>query len=399
MLKKLVLIHLLPFGIACTLVWISLLSFNFLYINKSSEIIFVEGEQEKTRGYYANLNGGDQVELDFVSSLMNKKQLTIFGSSEFTNSPFCSYHFLPDSLGLQTMGVGHAYHQSFSILCELLAANKFVENANICVVISPGWFHTDGTNTEAFVEFVNPHFLNKIASDTTLARKYKIAIGKYIHEHGHEFTGFTNSMILLMDEYYLSETFGLGFMKASLRAMLMKNHGNILPVKLVQYSTSVKNSEQKKWENNRVKFLADIQENFISSVTTNNIYVNDVYYNDWLINKDGTVASGEIDELDLANNQELNDFKLLVEFLSEQSANCSFIIQPVNPYYYEHSERNQPLVDTLMRIFDEKKMPYLNLYANSKKDYEPGTLMDVMHLGDYGWMKINYFLDSLYNKR
>jgi len=36
------------------------------------------------------------------------------------------------------------------------------------------------------------------------------------------------------------------------------------------------------------------------------------------------------------------------------------------------------------------------MYAPTKEAYDPGVLKDVMHLGDYGWMKINYFLDSLY---
>ena len=398
MLKKLVLTHFLPFALACLFFWIWLVSLNFFHTNKPSETILVEGKQLKISGYYANLGGGDQTELDFMASLMNKEQLTIFGSSEFTDSPYCSYNFLPDSLGLQTLGVGHAFHQSFSILCELLAANKFVEGANICVVISSSWFHTYGTNTEAFIEFVIPRFLDKIATDNTLESKYKIAVGKYIHEHKNEFTNLSNSMLLLVDEYYLSEPTNLNFFKAKLRKMLLKNHGNIFPVQSTEYLTSLKYIESKTWNTDRKKFLNELQENFISSNTTNSIYVNDQYFLDWVIDENGAETKGEIAEINLEQNQELEDFKLLVDFLTSRSAKCSFIIQPMNPYYYQFTERNIPLVDTLTRIFDENKIPYLNLYANTKADYDPATLKDIMHLGDYGWMKINYFLDSLYNE-
>jgi poly-D-alanine transfer protein DltD len=32
------------------------------------------------------------------------------------------------------------------------------------------------------------------------------------------------------------------------------------------------------------------------------------------------------------------------------------------------------------------------MYVSDTASYDKGTLMDVMHLGDYGWMQINEFL-------
>ena len=42
--------------------------------------------------------------------------------------------------------------------------------------------------------------------------------------------------------------------------------------------------------------------------------------------------------------------------------------------------------------------PSLNMYVPKKEDYQPATLKDVMHLGDYGWMTINEFLMETYHE-
>jgi poly-D-alanine transfer protein DltD len=47
---------------------------------------------------------------------------------------------------------------------------------------------------------------------------------------------------------------------------------------------------------------------------------------------------------------------------------------------------------------DENEIPYLNMYVDNKVAYEPGLLNDIMHFGDLGWMKINNFLNNLYNE-
>ena len=36
------------------------------------------------------------------------------------------------------------------------------------------------------------------------------------------------------------------------------------------------------------------------------------------------------------------------------------------------------------------------MFVTKKQDYEPGTLNDIMHIGDYGWMRVNEFLVKTY---
>jgi len=396
MIKKLFLFHLVPFTLAGLLICGALIWISACTATYCGSTYIISGEQVRTKGVYDNLIYGDQAELDFIASLKNKNQLTIFGSSEFTDAPLCSYNFLPDSLGIQSLGIGHAHHQCFSILCELLAASEYVAKSKICIVLSPSWFHTYGTNTEAFAEFVRPHFIEKIVHEKSIDNKYKIAIGKYIHEHRNEFTGISNGMAFLKDEYCLAEGNWLDFINASLHKKLVSMHQNSFPIQNIIYQPKLKNMERKEWVADKNKTMQGLQQTFLASITTNKLYVNDEYYNLYVKDADGIEAIGEIKEIDFDNNQELEDFKLLVDLLVKKNANCSFVIQPINPYYYQYADRNIPLIDTLTKILDKHNLPYLNMYAPTKEAYDPGVLKDVMHLGDYGWMKINYFLDSLY---
>ena len=77
---------------------------------------------------------------------------------------------------------------------------------------------------------------------------------------------------------------------------------------------------------------------------------------------------------------------------------ASFIIIPFNPHYYRNTEVFSPLIDSLTSSMKANNFPYLNLYVTDTLSYEPGTLKDIMHIGNYGWMKVNQFIDSIYYK-
>ena len=78
---------------------------------------------------------------------------------------------------------GHAYHQSFSIYCELLAMQKYLKGSKICIFLSPGWFESEGTNIEAFLEFATPNLLERIIKDEGITLVEKKGIGNYLHRN------------------------------------------------------------------------------------------------------------------------------------------------------------------------------------------------------------------------
>lgn len=387
MFKKLILFHLIPISIAISLSSI-LIYFSTYFFSSEDKFVLVEGNQERLSGYHDNLTSGNQAEINYFSSIKSKKQLTLFGSSEFSDSPYCPYYFFPDSLGIPVMGLGHAYHQNLSILAELLAADEYMENSKICIILSPSWFDTEGTNSGAFIEFVRPHILNRIIQNENIATEYKKHLGAFIVNHEGEMDGLTNKMEILKDIYHAESDNFLLYSKSKLRQYLKRKAVR----EIVNYKLNIATMEGKKWNGNFAAQSKKAQEEFVSLITTNKLYVYDDYYTKYILDENGVERKGEIGEIDLENNNELNDFYLVVKYLKSKNANCSFIIQPLNPYYYSGLEKFDGLVKKITSKLAENNIPYLNLFVSEKKQYEPGVLRDIMHLGDYGWMKINSFI-------
>ena len=249
------------------------------------------------------------------------------------------------------------------------------------------WFITEGTKTSAFIEFVRPNFLKKIIHNKNIELEYKKHIGKYIYTHQNEIEGITNNMKILKD-IYLSNSFNIfDQIEARYRAYLRK----ISPSESINYETKLIYTDTKKWKGDFSLMAKKIQKEFISSITNNNIFVYDEYYTKYLKGRKGFTPN-----IKLINNNELNDFLLLVKYLNSKSANCSFVIQPLNPYYYSELDKYNKLVNKITKVLDKGKIPYLNMHVSKKSQYKPGTLKDIMHLGDYGWIEVNSFLKKIY---
>lgn len=393
MLKKAILFHLIPILISILISITTTYSVVSLY-SKKEKHSSIKGTQQMIKGHYSNLKKGRQAEIDFISSIKNDKQLTIFGSSEFSDSPFCPYNYLPDSLGIQSMGLGHEYHQNLSILCELLATDEYLKNSNICVILSLSWFESKGTNTSAFLEFVRPLFFNKIVQNKNIKLEYKKHIGQYIYKHQNEIEGITNDMGILKDIYLLNSNNLLHKIEAKYRRYLRK----IVPSESFSFDLELIYSKPKKQNGDLSLQAKKLQKEFISTTTSNNLFVYDEYYTKYLIDENGKERRGSTSNINLDNNNELNDFFLLVKYLNSKAANCSFVIQPLNPYYYDDLHKYNGLVNIITKVLDKYKIPYLNMHVSKKSNYEPGTLKDIMHLGDYGWIEVNSFLKKIYHE-
>ena len=395
MVKRAFMFHVLPIVFSLALIW------GIVQIKPSINQITdytktITGVQSKLSGRYSNFDSGDQAEIDLLASIKNKAQLTLFGSSEFSDSPICPYNFFPDSLGMPVLGFGHAYHQHLSIFSELLVANEFLENSKICIFLSPGWFEAKGTNPEAFIEFIRPNFLKKVLKDNRIEHKYKDAIGHYIYRHYKDFVAISNPMEFMKDEYLMRNSNVFNSINAYLRRRLKSNYDKPFFIEPVSYEFDLIEHQKKLWNGNMKAIAGFLQKTFIDSIVTNDIYVNDDYFITYLEEEDGTFGHGTLEEVDIPDNQEFKDFKLLIEFVKSRQVNCSFVIIPLNPYYYSNTDVHIEIMDSIRTVLNNNSIPFLDMYAISKETYEPGILTDVMHLGDYGWMKVNQFLDSIY---
>lgn len=352
--------------------------------------------QSRTSGLLPNLNKSNQDIIDFYASIINDKQLTLFGSSEFNYSDYASYKFFPSKMGKQVFGFGHAHHQHLSILIELLAVDMYLKNSKICIFLSPGWFDNNGgTNPSAFVEFAKPELLNKIITGKT-KKEYKNHIGKYIYYNNKNFTSTPKEFAYLSDFYLSNHHSNWLKLKSKTIRKIQNLFGYAYYLDEVDYEIRLNYLPKIEWEDRLDEISLEAKNVFLDRITNNDLFVSDDYYSTYLIDENGKERSSLIENIDINNSEEYKDFKMVVKYLKEKKVKASFIILPLNPYYYRELQLLDPLIDSITSSLAQENIPYYNMFVSSKEDYEPGLLRDVMHIGDYGWMKVNKYLDSLY---
>lgn len=339
-------------------------------------------------GNFSNCVAGPQDELELAAALKNPQVLTIMGSSELGSDRYSSYFFLSDSLNMPTIGYGHAYHQSFSMYCELLAMEEFLDSSRICIIISPGWFETRGTHTQAFLEFVRPAFLRSIATNPRLQPAARLEIARFVNEHRDEIDD-PGPTLSYFSALYRSRHIPL------YHAFIDSWRQTLPGVKYEAKTAEIpaRPAIQIDWD----KRLKQLQDTFVRHVTNNELYVGNDYYSKYLLDEKGVARKAKPVKLDPpAQNRELADFMLLLNLLESRHVRASFVIQPLNPYYYPDLEKYNEIIPLLEERIRSKGYPCYNMFVSDKKDYEPATLRDIMHLGDYGWLKISRFLKTSY---
>lgn len=392
-MKQFLKYHLLSFSLAVLLAFLILiviLNSSLLSKNETGKKV-IKGTFLSTNFAY-NMLANDSLELQLYGSLQDKDGITLMASSELTGtSEYIPFAYLPLTKGIRVNAFGHAFQQSFAIYCQLLALKKELKNAKVCVILSPGWFETEGTNIEAFLEFVKPNFLKKIARDQTISADQKDQIATYLYKNRNVIEN-PNSII----NYYinLKKYEKVPFLNSYFKNR-WKEFESVEYGKYTVFKTVVPKRIESNWEDEMKKN----QDKFLASITNNKIYVNDAYYSEYLKQDDGSFIRGKLACLPLNSNQELKDFKLLVNLLKQENCDASFIIQGMNPYYYDGLESFNPILKEIKNELNQAKFPYYDMFAFEKKQYEPGTLADIMHLGDFGWLRVDKFLCQTYVKK
>jgi D-alanine transfer protein len=381
------LFHVLPIFISCCFGYFILLLFIKSETVSTEHTEIIKGEQKMFRGTLVSCSNGIQEEIELAGSLKNPETITIFGSSELNACAYSPYFFLPDSLNMPTVAFGHAFHQSFSMFCELLANQKNIKKTKICILISPGWFETEGTNIESFLEFVRPNFLNSIIQNKDISEDIKLKIGEYISKNYDLIEQPSNSIC------YFNELYKARNSKILTQILKKKN----LVSENIDYSIKFAANLPAKahtfdWEASRNR----VQKQFISSIKSNSLFIIDEYYTNHLLDENKQYTPGNSADFDVSTNQELKDFALLIQLLKMNKCDASFVIQPLNPHHYNDLDKFSKIIHSVETLIKKNKYPCLNMFVTSKTDFEPGTLNDIMHLGDYGWININEFLVKTY---
>jgi D-alanine transfer protein len=350
----------------------------------------------------------------WLRSHLKNKSVVVLGSSELTaqNRKYIPNKFLTDSMHIPCIAFGKGGNQCFSIFCQLLSFNKDLPHSKVVIILSPGWFdeYADGTAAEMFLLYNNRRTLGYILGDDAIPFRFKNCIGKYV---GHHLSSIDAPDENLLGFYYLHKQENpvnkiATFPFAAFHRFCWQERNAVF---------------QKAYEKNEFPYPVDFTETgkFISSDPVNDLHfqpmnwdslyqvelnafkltssnntsgVENEYYNTWVRNK----PLKRVKEIPLAANTEYQDFLLLMDLLQYYEVNAYFIIQGLNPYAFENPGALDPTIDALEKEIAQRNYKCFNMFTSSKTAYVKGTLNDIMHTGEYGWLKIDSAIAHHYFK-
>lgn len=331
-----------------------------------------------------------------IQNAILKDFLILLGSSELSNSThkYIPYNFLPKA-GIPIMAIGNAGHQSLLIMTALMPYFESLENKKIVVLISPTWFneYANGTHPDNFSKYVSLDKLYRIYQNNYLPDEFKFALGDYLRENKHHFGNF-NSIISAFcskvefnqQPYNPVNATCYAFLNAYCRWSAIdkersRDYYEYKPLPVLQHY-------------NWTKLIQQQRDTFLKQCTNNTYYVTNDYYSKYIKNVD--VKQPE--PFSFENSREWSDFLCMLDFFKSAKAKVYFIMQPLNPHFYTAIDVYKDIVNQIEKETKKRNLPLLNMFAFNKKKYIPGTLCDIMHIGELGWLKIDSALIQHYGK-
>ncbi len=369
-----------------------------LIFNGSLDSVFKDrtASSENPNAVYADkLVDFPQLADQLLMSGVSSDRIYLFGSSELTGSDSTwPYNFISDRFSTKVIGVGHAGNQCFSIYTQLLANKERLKHAPIVIMVSPTWFQGKdalGTSSAIFLEFATNPYLQKINRIKT--NEFKDYFGQRLSEM---YNDFTSPSLALKECYYDYQSSKSIFHKPfygtfiSIDRMLegfKDGNTNTGAVSTYVRKPIVRDSVHLNWDS----LYKYSKEHQLSLATNNDWGVNAEYYS--------TYVNGHHSEVQIVaenENVELTDFIMLVKMLKHYGADASFVIAPMNPYFYVGMKELEPVINMIRTEISSHDFPCLDMWVPDTTHYEKGLLRDVMHLGPYGWYKIDRFIIENY---
>ena len=362
--------------------FINILSFTIALLLVLGLLYFYKN---KILNYYAKPL---QDSLERTISLQNDLEsgkIVLFGSSElvfYPNQKFLPQNYFNNDLKLPLRVQGNEGQQSFAIMSQLAACdNELVrDNAKVVVLLSPSWFtgsYDNGLKMPKFLEYMYPGMMNKLYFQSESDDKYKLLISDYIKKN---IAQIKEPNFIYKDSFYDLKS---DYLDNKFKQIIIEN-----------FDSKDNNPKNIDYKNPNLDYESlKLEAKSITIPPKNNNYgINDEYYDRYIVKqiKKDNFPFGVIVSPDINQNQEYNDFLVLLEYLETYKIKALFVMQDLNPYAFAN---NREEANKLMQIIKSKVLEhnfeYLDMWSNKKEDYEIGTLTDIVHMGELGWVRIN----------
>lgn len=311
-------------------------------------------------------------------------KIIVFGSSElviYPNLKFLPQNYFNNELKLPLRAQGNEGQQDFVIMSQLAACDneKVRENARIVVLLSPSWFSgssDNGLTMPKFLEYMYPGMMNKLYFQSESDDKYKVFVSDYIKNN---ITYIKNPNFIYEYAYDIVKN---DYLNDEIKKIIIQNFDNKVPDSaLVKYQKPILDYDNLKIEATKNTL----------PVTNNTFGINDEYFTKFIqpeINK-GNFPFG-ITLPELAQNEEYYDLLILLDFLKDYKIQPLFVMQDLHPYIFiNNREKMNKLMLTVKSKVEEHGYKYFDKWTYKKEDYKIGTLTDIVHPGELGWVDIN----------
>ena len=133
----------------------------------------------------------------------------------------------------------------------------------------------------------------------------------------------------------------------------------------------------------------EAEEEGKKSVTNNNMYVDDKYYNNE-IKPALKKLDGKYKNIDLLKSDEFKDYELFLELCKDLGVKPYIIIESTNGYFYDYAgipkDKRHEYYNEIRKLTEKHGFDYLDL---EDYEYEKYFYFDAMHLGWKGWLHVS----------
>lgn len=136
-----------------------------------------------------------------------------------------------------------------------------------------------------------------------------------------------------------------------------------------------------------------------SQISFNNeFHLEDKYYNNHAADLAKTKNESQYE--DPIKSKEMDDYKFFLSVCKELDIQPYIIMLPVNGWYYDYlglpKEKRYEYYDEIKKLANENKLDVLDLRED---EYKQGFLIDTMHFGKEGWLKVSEEIYNHFNEK
>lgn len=331
--------------------------------------------------------------------LDDSNDLFLFGSSEMSiNVDQNSINLFPiKGADYNVSCFGRGYVQNLQ-QATYIGASNLKKDQKIAYILSIQWFdNSDGVKADKFAANFSPIQFYDFLNNEKISQENKQYYCKRVYSLLEEADKYPEEA-LYARLYYNPDIIKKGCM--SVMSPYYKVSNYLLQIKdKASIYKEMKKLPEKKTEDELEKLNWDEEEDKIDKendkkVSTNQFHLNDDYYNKNI--KDHLdYLKGCLDGNDAVSSIEMDDFKFFLSVCKDLNIKPYIIMPPVNGWYYDYLGLNMnkryQYYDEIVRLSKEQGLDVLDL---REYEYKEDFLIDVMHLGKEGWLKVS---EGIYN--